>query len=75
MATAHPASSEAGPQPESQKKPKSQPETHVDAGKEPEVAPPVAAPPVVSDAISHGRRREKVDAASGAGGDTGVDKV
>jgi GTP diphosphokinase / guanosine-3',5'-bis(diphosphate) 3'-diphosphatase len=57
MAIAHPASSEAGPQPESNKKPKNQPETHVDAGAELEAAPPVAAPPVVSDAIPRGKKK------------------
>src|SRR5437867_2352834 len=57
MAIAHPASSQAGSQPESNKKPKSQPETHVDAGTEMEVAPPAAAPTVAPDAISRGRRK------------------
>jgi guanosine-3',5'-bis(diphosphate) 3'-pyrophosphohydrolase len=64
MAIAHPASSEAGPQPESHKKPKSQPETHVDAGTELKADPPVAAPPVVSEAISHGKRKKQVDVAA-----------
>ena len=63
MATAHPASSEAGPQPESQKKPKRQPETHVDAGTELETATPVAASPVVPDAISRGKK-ERGDVAA-----------
>src|SRR5258708_40337417 len=79
MAIAHPASSEAGPQPESNKKAKNQPEAHVDRGTELDAAPPVAAPTVVPDAISHGKRKKPVDstgeAASGdsalviAGGD------
>ncbi len=60
MATAHPASSEAGPQPESSKKPKSQPETKVDAGTKLEEASPVATPPLVSDAISHGKRKKQL---------------
>jgi len=66
MATAHPASSEAGPQPESHKKPKSQPETQVEAGTGLEAAPPVVASPVVSDAVSHGKRKKPVDAAAKA---------
>jgi GTP pyrophosphokinase len=76
MAIAHPASSEAGPQPESNKKPKNQPETHVNTGAELETAPPVAAPPVASDAISRGKRKTEVDAASGVEGgvDKGLDK-
>ena len=76
MAIAHPASSEAGPQPESNKKPKNQPETHVNAGAELETASPVAAPPVVSDAIPRGKRKREVDAASGVEGDVdkGLDK-
>lgn len=75
MAIAHPASSEAGPQPESNKKPKNQPETHVDAGAELETAPAVAAPPVVSDAISRGGRKREADAASGVeGGDAELRK-
>ncbi len=65
MATAHPASSEAGPQPESHKKPKNQPEIHVEAGTELEAAPPVAASPVVPDAHSRGRRKKQVEAATG----------
>ena len=64
MATAHPASSEAGPQPESNKKPKSQPETHVEAGRELEAASPVAAPPVVSDTIPRGKRKKQVDSST-----------
>jgi GTP pyrophosphokinase len=67
MAIAHPASSEAGSQPESQKKPKSQPETHVDRGTELEAASPVAASPVVSDAISHGKRKRRGNLEAGAG--------
>src|SRR5271156_1601554 len=66
MATAHPASSEAGPQPESNKKPKSQPETQVDAGMELEAALPVAVPPVAPDAISRGKRKKPVDPAAEA---------
>ena len=62
MATAHPASSQAGSQPELHKKPKSQPETQVDAGTEQEAAPPVAAPPMAPDAISRGRRKKQSDA-------------
>src|SRR5258708_976987 len=73
MAIAHPASSEAGPQPESNKKPKNQPETHVDRGTELEAAPPVAAPPVVPDAISHGKRKKPVDStAEAASGDSAL---
>jgi GTP diphosphokinase / guanosine-3',5'-bis(diphosphate) 3'-diphosphatase len=64
MATAHPASSEAGPQPESHKKPKNQPEIHVEAGTELEAAPPVAASPGVSDALSRGRRKKQGDSAA-----------
>ena len=75
MAIAHPASSEAGPQPESNKKPKNQPETHVDAGTELEAASPAAAPPVVSDAISRGRRKgESVDPSRVDNGDRALDK-
>ena len=66
MATAHPASSEAGPQPESHKKPKNQPEIHVEAGTELEAASPVAASPGVSDALSRGRRKKQGDPATGA---------
>jgi guanosine-3',5'-bis(diphosphate) 3'-pyrophosphohydrolase len=65
MATAHPASSEAGPQPESNKKPKSQPGTQVDAGTEPKTASPVAASPVVSDTISRGKRKKESDSVVG----------
>src|ERR1700720_2597240 len=85
MAIAHPASSQAGPQPESNKKPKSQPETHVDRGTEQEAAPPVAAPPMATDAISRGRRKgqdetETVAARASGGSDTplviaGVDEA
>src|SRR5277367_5228701 len=67
MATAHPASSEAGPQPESHKKPKSQPETQVEAGTGLEAAHPVAASPVVSDVISRGKRKKQADAAAEVG--------
>src|SRR5258708_1487674 len=56
MPTAHPAFTQAGSQPGLQKKPKSQRETHVDAGTEQETAPAVAAPPMAPDAISRGRR-------------------
>src|SRR5260370_35083755 len=71
MAIAHPASSEAGSQPESQKKPKSQTETHVDRGTELEAASPVAASPGVWDAISHGKRKRRGDLEAGAGGGRG----
>ncbi len=74
MATAHPASSEAGPQPESNKKPKSQPGTQVDAGTEPKTASPVAASPVVSDTISRGKRKKQGDSVVGAE-KVGVEKV
>ena len=57
MAIAHPASSQAGPQPEPNKKPKNQPEMRVDAGTELETAPPDAAPPMVSETISHGKKK------------------
>jgi GTP diphosphokinase / guanosine-3',5'-bis(diphosphate) 3'-diphosphatase len=67
MATAHPASSEAGPQPESHKKPKNQPEIHVEAGTELEAAPPVAASPGVSDALSRGRQKKQGDSETDAG--------
>ena len=73
MAIAHPASSQAGSQPESNKKPKSQPETHVDRGTEQEAAPPVAAPAMATDAISRGGRKKqneaetRADAATGGG--------
>src|ERR1700754_1029766 len=70
MATAHPASSEAGPQPESHKKPKSQPETRVEATTKLEPASPAAMPPVASDAPPRERRRRQRDA-TGAGA-TGV---
>ena len=59
---------EAGSQPESNKKPKSQPETNVDAGTELEEASPVATPPMVSDAISRGKRKMQVDPRCGAAG-------
>src|SRR5580658_3759298 len=73
MATANPASSQAGPQPESQKKPKSQPETHVDAGTGLEAAPPVAAPPMAPDAISHAEREKQGDPVAGPeGADAGI---
>jgi GTP diphosphokinase / guanosine-3',5'-bis(diphosphate) 3'-diphosphatase len=64
MAIANPASSQAGPQPESHKKPKSQPETHVEAGAELDSAPPVAAPLVSSAAISHGKQKKQAGAAA-----------
>src|SRR5438309_1592127 len=45
MAIAHPASSQAGPQPETQNQPEVQPEIpDAHAGIEPETAPPAAAP-------------------------------
>jgi guanosine-3',5'-bis(diphosphate) 3'-pyrophosphohydrolase len=69
MATAHPASSEAGPQPESNKKPKSQAEKQVDAGTELEAASPVATPPVVSDTTPRGKRKKQVDPAVDAAAD------
>jgi GTP diphosphokinase / guanosine-3',5'-bis(diphosphate) 3'-diphosphatase len=71
MAIAHPASSQAGPQPEPNKKPKNQPELKVDAGTERETAPPVAAPPMVPETISRGKKTQDdivagvVDEASG----------
>src|SRR5712664_3298408 len=71
MAIAHPASSEAGSQPESQKKPKSQTETHVDRGTELETASPGAASPVVSDAISHAKRKRPRDLEGGGGAEGG----
>src|SRR5437868_863146 len=61
MAIAHPASSQAGSQPESHKKPKSQTETHVDRGTELEAAPPVAAPQMATDVISRGERKKRSD--------------
>jgi GTP pyrophosphokinase len=66
MATAHPASSEAGPQPGSNNKPKSQPETHVDRGTELDAAPLVAATPVAPDAISRGSGKQQGDRGTGA---------
>ncbi|HEX3968712.1 MAG TPA: GTP pyrophosphokinase, partial [Edaphobacter sp.] len=66
MATAHPASSEAGPQPESDNKPKSQPETHVDAGTQLEAASPVAASPMAPEAISRGSGKKQGDRGIGA---------
>src|SRR6266853_99172 len=71
MAIAHPASSQAGSQPESHKKPKSQPETHVDRGTEQEAAPPVAAPPMAADAISRGGRKKQSEAEPEAEGASG----
>ncbi|MGD0444653.1 MAG: bifunctional (p)ppGpp synthetase/guanosine-3',5'-bis(diphosphate) 3'-pyrophosphohydrolase [Edaphobacter sp.] len=71
MATAHPASSEAGPQPESNKKPKSQPEKHVDVGTELESASPVAASPLVPDAIFRGGRKKQGDLAAAEAVDKG----
>ena len=64
MATAHPASSQAGPQPESQKKPKSPPETHTETGVELEAALPVAASPVPSGAASRGKAGVEADESS-----------
>src|ERR1700738_1192948 len=71
MAIAHPPSSEAGSQPESNKKPKSQTETHVDRGTEQEAAPPVAAPPMATDAISRGGREGQDEPATAAAGASG----
>src|SRR5437899_1733043 len=71
MAIAHPASSQAGSQPESHKKPKSQSETQVGAGTELEAAPPVAAPPMATDAISRGEQKKPGDAESAAEGTSG----
>jgi guanosine-3',5'-bis(diphosphate) 3'-pyrophosphohydrolase len=71
MAIAHPASSQAGSQLESHKKPKSQTETHVDAGTEQEAAPPVAASPMATDAISRGKRKKQSDPESEAEGASG----
>jgi guanosine-3',5'-bis(diphosphate) 3'-pyrophosphohydrolase len=71
MAIAHPASSQAGSQPESNKKPKSQPETHVDAGTEQEAAPPVAAPQMAADAISRGSRKKQGEPETSAEGASG----
>src|ERR1700681_2071829 len=71
MAIAPPASSQAGSQPESHKKPKSQPETQVDRGTKLEAASPVAAPPMGAEAISRGRREHggpKADAERALGG-------
>ncbi|HXC97272.1 MAG TPA: bifunctional (p)ppGpp synthetase/guanosine-3',5'-bis(diphosphate) 3'-pyrophosphohydrolase [Edaphobacter sp.] len=76
MAIAHPSSSEAGSQPESHKKPKSQTEKQDNAGTEPETASPVAASPVVSDTIPRGKKSQ-----SGGGAESaplviaGVDEV
>ncbi len=64
MATVHPASSEAGPQPEPQKKPKRQPATRDDRGRELDSAAPVAGSPVARDAISRGKKERR-----GVGGD------
>ena len=71
MAIANPASSQAGSQPESHKKPKSQTQTQVDRGTEQETASPVAAPPMASDAISHGKRKKQSDTEAGAEGVSG----
>jgi guanosine-3',5'-bis(diphosphate) 3'-pyrophosphohydrolase len=71
MAIANPASSQAGSQPESHKKPKSQPQTHVDRGTEQETASPVAAPPMAADAISRGGRKKQSDTEAGAAGVSG----
>jgi guanosine-3',5'-bis(diphosphate) 3'-pyrophosphohydrolase len=65
MAPAHPASPQAGPQPELHKKPKSQPEIHVDAGTKLEAASPVAASPAVPDTISRAVRKKERDPAVG----------
>src|SRR6202789_2081683 len=50
MAIAHPASSQAGPQPEPNKKPKSRAENELESGMELEAALPVSTPAVTSDA-------------------------
>ncbi|HEX3570514.1 MAG TPA: HD domain-containing protein, partial [Acidobacteriaceae bacterium] len=71
MAIAHPASSQAGSQPESHKKPKSQPETHVDRGTEQETVPPVAAPPMATDTISRGKRKKHGEPDSASDGASG----
>jgi len=61
MATAHPASSQAGTQPESNKEPKSQPETYPDTGIELETALPVAAPTTASDATSRVKQKKQTE--------------
>src|SRR3984957_8918800 len=61
MATAHPASSRAGTQPESNKEPKSHPQNYPDTGIELEAALPVAAPPVASDATSRVKQKEQAE--------------
>src|SRR6202789_2170067 len=61
MATAHPASSQAGTQPESNKEPKSQPETYPDRGIELETALPVAAPTMASDATSRVKQKKRAE--------------
>src|ERR1700730_14292814 len=71
MEIRHPASSQAGSQPESHKKPKSQSETHVDRGTEQETVPPVAAPPMATDTISRGRRKKQGEPASASEGASG----
>src|SRR5260370_18705416 len=71
MAIAHPASSQAGSQPESNKKPKRQPETHSDAGTELEPAPAVAAPEMAPDAISRAERKKQRDPELTAEGTSG----
>jgi GTP diphosphokinase / guanosine-3',5'-bis(diphosphate) 3'-diphosphatase len=50
MAIAHPASSQAGPQPEPNKKPKSRAQNELESGMELEAALPVSAPALTSDA-------------------------
>jgi guanosine-3',5'-bis(diphosphate) 3'-pyrophosphohydrolase len=60
MAIAHPASSQAGSQPESHQEPKSQPEIEsVNAGMELKEALPVADPPVAPGTLSRARRKKK----------------
>src|SRR5271167_828159 len=61
MAIAHPASSQAGPQPESHEKPNSPPEKSSDTGMELEAALPVATPPEDPGTTSRGRRKKRDD--------------
>lgn len=59
MATAHPASSQVGPQPEPHNAPKNPPDLqHTDTGIELETALPVAAATVPSDTIPRGKRKK-----------------
>src|SRR3984885_16050341 len=57
MAIAHPASSQAGPQPERNKKPKSRAENEVESGMELEAALPVSTSAVTSDAGARATER------------------